>query len=66
MILRCTAPRKNDHLRPCGHWLAAVPDGSRVLRTVRHSSEADPWHTVVGCGGCNTLYEIAPPLPKVA
>lgn len=66
MILRCQAPRKKDRLRPCGWWLATVPDGHKIVRVIQHSSEAHPDNLVVGCGECRALHEIARTLREAA
>lgn len=66
MIIRCTAPKKHNRLQPCWQWLAAVPDGSVVLRTIRSPREAAPENLVLGCQECHTLYEVTPPLRSAA
>lgn len=66
MILRCLAPRKHDRLRPCGYWLATVPDSSEVVGIVRSEALARPEEVVVGCGKCGALYAIRSSLTKAA
>lgn len=64
MFVYCEAPRKRYPATPCGGFVARVPDGSRLLREVKHSSEAEAGSVVAPCSQCRKRYEIA--LPRAA